>query len=124
VSEIGKLLGKTLSKIQKSEDEIIFTTDNNEIYKMYHSQDCCETVAIDDVCGELNDLIGSPIILAEEATNLNETPDGVKPPGAYEDSYTWTFYKLSTVKGGVTIRWFGSSNGYYSESVSFERFAQ
>jgi hypothetical protein len=63
-------------------------------------------------------LIGTPILMAEEAEG--ETPNDYQ--FEYEpDSYTWTFYKLATVRGYVTLRWLGQSNGYYSESVDFER---
>jgi len=69
----------------------------------------------------LDDLIGSPITLAEEVIHEQDVnPNGVKIP-EYQDSFTWTFYKLSTIKGYVTIRWYGNSNGYYSESVSWEK---
>lgn len=107
---IELLLGKTITKIDKYDDEIHFYTDENEHYKMYHWQDCCENVYVEDIIGDLDDLIGSQILMAEEVSKDDED--------AWE-SGTWTFYKLATAKGYVTIRWYGSSNGYYSESVSF-----
>lgn len=107
---IDKLVGKVFKSIKRSDDKLLFTTNNGLSYSMHHEQDCCENVYIEDVCGELSDLIWSPILVAEEISST-----GVKE---YGDSYTWTFYKFSTIKGSVTIRWYGSSNGYYSESVS------
>ena len=68
-----------------------------------------------------DDLVGTPILMAEEVTNEpNVNPEGVPIP-EYQDCFTWTFYKFATIKGYVTIRWYGESNGYYSESVDFIR---
>lgn len=117
------LKGMTLTNIDRGRDaceldQIIFTTECGRKFKQYHEQDCCESVDIDDICGELSDLLGSEILLAEEVTNSTDDPK----EGA--DSFTWTFYKLSTIKGSVTIKWYGESNGYYSESVDFEEITK
>jgi hypothetical protein len=116
-----ELEGKILTDIQGDvgDEEMIFTTSDGKKYRLYHYQDCCEDVSIEDIVGNLNDLIGVPLLMAEEVSFENKNPDGVNVP-KYQDSFTWTFYKLATIKGYVTIRWYGASNGYYSESVSFE----
>lgn len=112
------LKGKTLvSVVNYKDEELIFTTDAGEVYKLYHDQDCCENVYIEDICGDLDDLVESPILEADEVTS-NEDPSGIERDYT-PDSFTWTFYKIGTIKGFVTIRWFGESNGYYSESVDF-----
>ena len=71
-----------------------------------------------DIVGDLEDLIDTPLLMAEMVTNENENPPNVKVP-EFQDSFTWTFYKLATIKGYVTISWYGESNGYYNESVTF-----
>jgi hypothetical protein len=95
-----------------------FTLVNGDKYELYHEQGCCEEVRIEDIAGDLNDLIGLPILLAEEVSNINDPPSNKLHN---EGCYTWTFYKLATNKGYVTVRWFGTSNGYYSERVSWHK---
>lgn len=115
------LLGKTIVEItglEAQSDSVIFATSDGKRYKMHHNQDCCESVDIESVVGDIADLIGESLLVAEEVEG--ETPADYNF-GDYEpDSYTWTFYKLATRKGYVDIRWLGASNGYYSESVHFE----
>ncbi len=116
---LDALMGLTMESVTNVADaEILFVTTDGRAFHLYHEQDCCEHVRVDDVVGELDFLVGSPILLAEEVSN-----EGAPPPEGwtedYGESYTWTFYRFGTLKGYVDIKWLGSSNGYYSESVSF-----
>jgi hypothetical protein len=118
-ANFSDLLGKTLTKVEVRDDDerIDFYCSDGSEYQMFHMQDCCESVYIEDINGDFDDLIGEPILVAEEVTNEDRPPKS----GEYytDESYTWTFYRLATNKGYVNIRWYGASNGYYSESVDF-----
>lgn len=122
MSNFNALQGETLVSIiglEKDSERVEFLTKSGRRFLMHHIQDCCEDVRINDVCGDVSDLLDSPITMATCETN---SPERAKAEGRdyyIEDSCTWTFYKLATVKGYVTIRWYGESNGYYSEEVHF-----
>jgi hypothetical protein len=129
-----ELKGKTLTRVQNNGDEIVFEAESGEVYRQYYEQDCCASCDVEEIHGDLDDLIGTPILMAEESSST-EPDDATKAArekekakeeaaGRYwyhQDSETWTFYRLATIKGSVTIRWYGSSNGYYSEQPTFRR---
>lgn len=117
IDSIRELVGKTMVKVEtyNHDEELHFYSEDGNHYKMFHSQDCCEHVRLEDVVGDLDDLVGSMIVSAYEVTN----EDKIK--GYLSESHTWTFYHIATHKGTVTLRWLGESNGYYSESVDFVR---
>ena len=128
MTDFTELMGKTLASVtgEVGDEEMVFTTTDGTSYQLWHEQYCCESVVIEDIVGDLTALVGSPITQAEEVTHLiGVTPKDLPSPptpeyGWVESSFTWTFYKLATAKGHVTIRWYGESNGRYSESVDFE----
>jgi hypothetical protein len=123
-AKLEDLIGKTLVECkQVGGDEVHFVCESGEHFRLYHEQDCCEGVSIESITGDLGDLVGNPILIAEESTNSDAHPEGFVPQYPPE-SFTWTFYKFATVKGHVDIRFYGESNGYYSESVSFEKADQ
>ena len=114
-----ELIGKTLTAIKVDEKYaawILFVVSEDEKYLLHNDEADCNDVqvTIDDINGDINDLVGSPLTMAESVSNE-----------AFEKSQdaegTWTFYRFATVKGYVDIRWFGTSNGYYSETVTLEK---
>jgi len=117
MADISDLVGETLVSVENHDNtEIVFTAISGKKWKLHHFQDCCEHVTVEDITGDLDDLVGSPVLLAEEVTS-REHPAGVEKE--WQESFTWTFYKFATRKGYVDIRWYGESNGFYSERVSF-----
>ena len=114
--KVDVMLGRTIvaiSSMTDGESEVFFTMDNGDRYHMYHEQDCCENVYLESVVGDVEDLIGEPLLVAEQV-------DGESPADPDDwDVHTWTFYKFATRRGYVDLRWHGSSNGYYGTGVDF-----
>jgi hypothetical protein len=96
--------------MHEGSEEIIFTFSTGDKYSMFHDQEGNESVELLDVVGDYKDLLNSPLLKAEKI---------IKEGGDKDDDYTftWTFYKFATKNGYVDLRWYGSSNGYYSEGV-------
>jgi len=113
--KIEDMVGKVFTSVTQDGYEMVFANDK-EKFTFLHYQDCCESVYIESVVGDLSDLEGEPLLIAEETSG--EIP--VDDEDGYRDVGTWTFYKFATRKGYVDVRWCGESNGYYSESVDLE----
>ena len=126
VNSFEELRGRVLSKVVNLGDELRFHLTEEHYVRMYHQQDCCENVSIEDITGDLDDLVGTPLLLVEEVANYEPEVTAYSQAIDDEDDYfqddseTWTFYRFRTIKGSVDIRWHGSSNGYYSESVDID----
>lgn len=100
--------GMTFSKVDISDNCIVFVADNGARYIMQHIQDCCENVYLADQIGSWDDIIGHKIMSAYKKSEGQDLRYGHR---------TYTFYTLATMRGCMTLRWCGESNGYYSESV-------
>jgi hypothetical protein len=123
-----EMVGVVMKSVRRGDggsDELVFEAVDGRKWKFYHEPDCCEHVSIEDITGNLDDLVGAPLTVARDDSN-DPTFDHSPPQGEYgpPDSFTWTFYTFATVKGWVTVRWYGESNGYYSERVDFVRWKE
>ncbi len=109
---LSACVGKTVASVTGLEDasenaEFLFT--DGYTLQMFHCEDCCESVAITQVDGDADDLIGEPLVMCEVVGSDDA------PAPEHAESFTWTFVKFGTTKGYVTVRWLGESNGYYGE---------
>lgn len=109
------LLGFTLSAVEHNQDgdEVItFTRTDGVQVKMYHEQECCEHVWVEEIHGDLQALVGYPLTTAEVYTRDGDGNE-------YGDDQMFTFYRIGNERHMVTIRWCGESH-HYSIDVTVE----
>ena len=120
MSEHLSIEGKTPTEIQVSEDRIVFVC-GDEAFVSYHMQDCCESVSIHDISGDLQSLVGQKITESSQDEVSGEWPGDVAVPPYMPESYTWTTQVFCSDGVRVSVRWLGESNGYYGEGVYFQQ---
>lgn len=97
-----------------SYDRIVFVLNDGTAFVLHNESEgdygCDVSIHLVDIEGDLFDLIDRPLVVSETASH--------RPPEKCCDSETWTYYRIATPKGMVSLRWHGRSNSYYSEAVS------
>lgn len=114
---LNRMVGETIVSVSgnRHDEEFLVRTASGLVFTFYHNQDCCEDVYLEEIIGDIDDLIGHTVIMAEETCSNDE----VVGASCYQgESFTWTYYRMATERGLVVLRFFGSSNGYYSEAVT------
>jgi hypothetical protein len=95
------------------QDELHLHCESGKTLILTHQEQCCEHVYVEDICGDFSSIMNTPVLKASVVTQdgaYNDDP-------CYDEETLWTFYNVSTLTGDMTIRWLGSSNGYYSVEV-------
>lgn len=113
---LDTMVGRTLVRVDGAEaqsSQVTFVTADGWTFRFAHSQECCEIVQVEEVVGDVQDLIGRPLLLAECVDSDDDEREREDDP-----CEEWTFYKFATTEGAVTFRWLGNSNGCYSTDVS------
>jgi len=66
VKTFDDLLGRILYKVTAENKELRLYLTETPSFKFYHEQDCCESVSIEEIIGDLDDLVGVPMLEARE----------------------------------------------------------
>ena len=106
-----KIISEIVVTKDSGDDSIVINFEDGSYIRMFHEQECCEAVWIEDIESnkDISDYKDAVVIDMYVTTRVNLRD---------EESGTFTFYNLNTSKGSINIRWNGESNGYYSEEVS------
>lgn len=111
-TELKDLIGKKIINIEglsKGSEQVTIYCEDHTYMMMGKIDDHVNESIIDDVIGDVNDLLGSTILIAETTQGSDSL-------------HNWTFYKISTRNGYVDIRWYGDDDNIdyqYAARVDF-----
>lgn len=106
--------GKRVTNATCDGSDVDLTFDDGSSVRFYSVQDCCNDMYIEDGADDVPSLIGEVVTICESVSDA-DAPEGVEIECAQEYE-EWTFLKINH----VTLRWFGTSNGYYATAPGAE----
>ena len=106
---------KSVTGLEEESDVVVLSFEDGATITMQHHQDCCEMVYLEDfeVSGVSDDMSGATL----HSWHVDSSSIRPSKDAKSEDCDEWTFYNVRTSKGSLWMRWFGTSNGYYSTDV-------
>jgi len=112
-----EVYGKIVEKIDYSKDEFVLSFTDGTQLKFYHEQYCCEKVYITQFVFSIPEIKGFASIIGKELKSIKES----YKKGEWEyGTYTETKLEFDTSCGKFEVHWYGESNGWYDENVSFQ----
>jgi hypothetical protein len=106
-------MGKRIVNATCDGRDVDLSFEDGSSMRFYSVQDCCNEMYIEDGADDVPSLVGEVVTICEAVQGA--APEGVEVRCAQEYE-EWTFLKINH----VTLRWFGTSNGYYAMSPSAE----
>lgn len=110
-ANLEDFVGKVCTLAEEIDHEVVLEFADNTAIVIRHEQDCCEEVRFVDGKDDLACLVGTVIGMAEVVRNKGDGGE------SKYDTNTWTFVKFRSIGGDCTLSWYGTSNGYYNETV-------
>jgi len=116
-TQLTEIIGKKILGVKGEEgyDELFIyffeTEEYDEGYiRVYHQQDCCDTVEITQIDGQLT--------LGSEIKDAYVVSSEINIPDQYSEGM-WTFLHIRTDKDDFCVRFTGD-NGYYSDGITID----
>lgn len=96
-------------------NDVLYLCTRQAIFAIRHEQDCCEDVWFVDGEEDISDMVGDYLV----KIRIDVSPQD-RDSNRIDECSTWTFVTIQTLRNSYSFRWYGESNGYYSETVQLD----
>jgi hypothetical protein len=104
--DLASLTGSRILPGSRIASNFLYLELEEGTLELGHHRQCCESVELLDVCGDVADLAGA--VIGEIACR--------------EDTYRNAWYEVATTKGDLTLRWGSTTSQTYGVNIGWTLF--